>query len=57
VMAPTDLNMRTRVIPQVISLLAFPNVLARFETVKETVKKSNASHVQAKNAMAKKVHC
>lgn len=42
---PTDRNMRTRVIPQVISVLVLPNVSARSSTVNETVKKSNASHV------------
>ena len=56
-MDPTDLNISTRVIPQVISVLLFLNVLARSVTVRETVKKSKASHVHAKKATAKKSHC
>jgi hypothetical protein len=52
---PTYIN--TSVIPQVISLVDFPNVSARSDTVNETVKKSNASHVQPKNATRKNIHC
>jgi len=57
VTAPTDLNMSTSVIPHVISALVLPKVLARLETVSETVKKSKASHVQAMNPQRKKSHC
>jgi hypothetical protein len=44
-MEPTDRNMSTRVMPQVISVLLRPNDLARSLTVSETVKKSKASQV------------
>lgn len=44
-MDPTDRNMRTRVMPHVISVAVLPNSLARSLTVRETVKKSKASHV------------
>lgn len=54
---PTDRNMSTRVIPQVISAFVLPNVSARFSTVSETVKKSKASHDQAKKATRKNIHC
>lgn len=50
VMEPTDRSMRTRVIPQVISEIDLSNCLASWEVVKETVKKSKASHVQPKKA-------
>lgn len=43
VMAPIERNIRTKVIPQVISALVFPNSFDSAVTVKETVKKSNAS--------------
>lgn len=56
-MAPIDLNIRTNVIPQVISAFVFPKVSARLLTVKETVKKSKASQVQAIKATRKKSHC
>lgn len=39
--------MSTRVMPQVMSVLDRSNVLARSLTVRETVKKSKASHVYA----------
>lgn len=39
------LNISTKVIPQVISVVVLPNVSARSETVRETVKKSKASQV------------
>jgi len=42
-MDPTDLNIKTNVIPQDISVLVFSKVLARSDKVKLTVKKSNAS--------------
>jgi len=54
---PTLRSMRTNVIPQVISALVLPKVSARFSTVSETVKKSNASQVQATKATRKKSHC
>lgn len=44
-MAPGERNMRTRVMPQVMSALERLNWRARSETVRETVKKSKASHV------------
>lgn len=40
VMDPTDRNMRTRVIPHVISFLDLPKVSARSVTVNDTLKKS-----------------
>jgi hypothetical protein len=43
--APTDRNMSTRVMPQVMSVLDLSNCLARFVTVSDTVKKSKASQV------------
>lgn len=43
--APTERNMRTRVMPHVMSVFVLPNCSARFSTVSETVKKSNASQV------------
>lgn len=49
-MAPTDRNMSTRVIPQVISELSLLNSLASGVTVKLTVKKSKASITQAHQA-------
>src|SRR5271156_1491055 len=57
IVEPTDLNISTRVMPQVIWVLVFLNVWARSVTVRETVKKSNASQDQAKKATAKKSHC
>ena len=42
---PTDRNMSTRVMPHVMSVLDLSNVLLRLVTVRETVKKSNASQV------------
>jgi hypothetical protein len=42
---PTDLNIKTSVIPQVIWVFVLPKVSARSETVKLTVKKSKASQV------------
>lgn len=56
-MDPTDRSMSTNVIPHVMSLVVFPNSSAKSSTVKETVKKSNASHDQAKNATRKNIHC
>jgi hypothetical protein len=44
-MEPMDRNMRTSVIPHVMSVLVLPNVLLRLVTERETEKKSNASHV------------
>lgn len=49
--------MRTKVIPQVMSVLDLPKVSARSDTVKETVKKSKASQDQAKKATRKNSHC
>lgn len=43
--APTDRNMSTRVMPQVMSVLERSNSLARDEMVRETVKKSRESQV------------
>lgn len=43
VMAPTDRNIKTNVIPHVISAFDLPKSFASAVTVKETVKKSNAS--------------
>jgi hypothetical protein len=40
---PTDRNMSTNVIPQVMSVLVLPKVSARSATVNDTVKKSKAS--------------
>lgn len=40
---PTERNISTSVMPQVMSFVVFPNSLARSETVSETVKKSKAS--------------
>jgi hypothetical protein len=70
---PTDRNMRTSVIPQVIWVVVLPKVSARPDTVSETVKKSKASQVcyllaygqdidmfiltQAINPTKKKSHC
>ena len=45
--APTDRNMRTSVMPQVMSVVDLPNVLDKPLTVRETVKKSKASQVYA----------
>lgn len=45
---PTERNMSTRVIPHVICALLLRKSLARSETVRETVKKSKASHDHAK---------
>lgn len=57
IVEPTERNISTRVIPHVISVLVFPKSSARSVTVRETVKKSNASHDQAKKATRKKSHC
>ncbi len=54
---PTLLNIKTSVIPQVMSVLLLSKVSAKSSTVKETVKKSKASQVQAKNATRKNIHC
>lgn len=51
-MDPTDLNINTSVIPQVICWVVFPNVSARSVTVKLTVKKSKASQVYYISASA-----
>lgn len=48
IMEPTERNMSTRVIPQVMSALVLLKSLASSETVRETVKKSNASHDHAR---------
>ena len=45
IIEPTDLNMRTNVIPHVMSVVVLSNSSARSETVRLTVKKSNASQV------------
>jgi hypothetical protein len=45
IIAPTDRNISTRVIPQVISVFETSNCVAKSETVKLTVKKSKASQV------------
>lgn len=45
--------MSTRVMPHVMSVFVLSNVLARLVTVKETVKKSNASHVLQKKKKKK----
>lgn len=42
---PTDRNMRTSVMPQVMSVVDLSKVLDRPLTVRETVKKSKASQV------------
>lgn len=42
--------MRTRVIPHVMSVTDLSNVFASWEVVRETVKKSKASHDQPANA-------
>lgn len=44
-MEPTDRNINTKVIPHVMSVFVRPKSFARSDTVKETVKKSNASQV------------
>jgi hypothetical protein len=54
---PTLLNINTRVIPQVMSVLLLLNVSARSPTVNDTVKKSNASQVHAMKATRKNIHC
>ena len=54
---PTDRNIRTKVMPQVIWELDFPNCLANCETVSETVKKSNASQDHPKKPTRKNIHC
>jgi hypothetical protein len=51
IMAPTDLNIRTSVIPQLISGIVLLNVLATSVVVNESVKKSNASQVQPRKAI------
>jgi hypothetical protein len=56
-MEPTDRSISTRVMPQVMSVLVLSNVSASCSTVSETVKKSNASHVHAKKATRKNIHC
>lgn len=43
VIAPTDRNISTNVMPHVMSALDLPKSFARAVTVSETVKKSNAS--------------
>lgn len=40
-----------------ISVFVFPNVFAKSVTVSETVKKSKASQLHAKNATRKNIHC
>lgn len=57
VIAPTDLNIRTSVIPHVMSFFVLSNCSARLLTVKLTVKKSKASQVHAMNAHEKNSHC
>lgn len=42
---PTDRNISTRVIPQVMSVMFLPKVSANSAVVSETVKKSKASQV------------
>jgi hypothetical protein len=42
---PTDLNISTRVMPHVMSVLDLSKLSANSVTVSDTVKKSNASHV------------
>ena len=54
---PTERNISTRVIPQVICVVDLSNCFARSLTVRDTVKKSKASHVQAKKATRKNNHC
>lgn len=50
VIAPTLRSIRTRVIPQVMSLISLSNSDASCDVVRETVKKSSASRVHPKNA-------
>ena len=50
IVEPTDLNISTSVMPQVMSLVVLSKVSARSATVNETVKKSKASHDQARKA-------
>lgn len=49
-MAPTDRSISTRVIPHVMSVTDLSNDLASEEAVSETVKKSNESQDQPRNA-------
>ena len=49
-MEPTERNMRTRVMPHVMSVFVLPNCSAKSLTVRETVKKSKASHVYQERA-------
>jgi hypothetical protein len=53
-MDPTDLSISTNVIPQVISVFETLNCVAKSPTVKETVKKSNASHDWCVSAQIRK---
>lgn len=48
--APTDLNMRTKVIPHVMDVADLLNVSLSSSTVSETEKKSKESQDQAQNA-------
>ena len=54
---PTERNMSTRVIPHVICVVDLSNCFARSLTVRDTVKKSKASQVQAMKATRKNSHC
>ena len=56
-MAPTDRNINTSVMPQVISEVVLSNSSPSWEMVKDTVKKSKASQDQAMKAQRKKSHC
>lgn len=50
VIAPTDRSISTRVIPHVMSVTDLSNDFASSEVVRETVKKSNESQDQPRNA-------
>ena len=54
---PTDLNISTKVMPQVIWEFSLSNCFASCSTVNETVKKSNASQVQPAKPTRKNIHC
>ena len=54
---PTDLNMSTNVMPHVICEFSLPNCSPNWVTVKETVKKSKASQLQARKPTRKNIHC
>lgn len=54
---PTDLNMSTNVMPHVICAGVLWNSFDSWSTVRDTVKKSKASHDHARKATRKNSHC